>query len=206
MQISTTNSTANPLDRKFYSRSPQVVARQLLGCVLVSEEDGDRVSGVIVETESYLAEGDSACHAARGRTARTAVMFGPSGMAYVYSIHAKYCFNVVTEREGRASAVLIRAIEPLEGIDSMRLRRRTDAVRDLTRGPARLCQALAIGPYHNNLDLTRGRTLWIETGSRTFRSSQIRVTRRIGVTSAEELELRFAVANHPFVSGPKSMR
>jgi DNA-3-methyladenine glycosylase len=173
----------------------------------VSRIGGSIVAGVIVETESYLANGDTACHASRGRTPKTEVMFGQAGLAYVYPIHAKYCFNVVTEQIDRPSAVLVRAVEPIVGIEAMQSRRGVEKIRDLARGPARLCQALSIDRAHNGLDLSLGRSLWIESRpAREIRSRHIRVTRRIGVTSAQELELRFVIDGNPFVSGRKSER
>jgi DNA-3-methyladenine glycosylase len=160
--------------------------------------------GIIVETESYLAEGDSACHAAKGKKPKNEIMFGQAGIAYVYPIHAKFCFNVVTEEIDRPSAVLIRAIEPVRGIDVMGFRRGTDELRDLTRGPARLCQACSIDRQQNGLDLTVARQLWIASRPlRVVEPHEIRITRRIGVTSATDLELRFLIDGCPFVSGPK---
>jgi DNA-3-methyladenine glycosylase len=158
--------------------------------------------GRIVEAEAYLSSRDSACHASRGLNRKNAAMFGPPGHAYVYMIHARWCLNAVTEPEGTPSAVLIRAIEPLEGIELMQGRRRTDVVRDLARGPARLCEALAIDRSSNHWDLTLGRELWIAedpvingTPFKTIRSA------RIGVTSAHRRLLRFYMAESPFVSG-----
>jgi DNA-3-methyladenine glycosylase len=197
----------NVLPSDFYQRDVRVVARQLLGMHLVSQVGGRRTAGIIVETEGYLARGDSACHGARKRTPRNDAMFAPGGQAYVYLIHARYCFNAVTGAAEQPSAVLIRAIQPLEGIETMQQRRGTERLIDLARGPARLCQALGIGPAHNRLDLTAGQTLWIESPRRVdLNGSEILVTRRIGVTSATELPLRFALHPHPFVSGPRNWR
>ncbi len=195
------------LSQDFYRRDVRAVARRLLGKRLVSEIDGRRTSGIIVETESYLAQGDSACHGSKKQTRKNEVMFGPAGFAYVYPIHARYCFNVVTESIGKPSAVLIRAVEPLEGIETMQQRRSIDRRTDLARGPARLCEALAVGPTLNGHDLTAGRFLWIEdaTGD-SLCDCEVITTRRIGVTSAKELLLRFAFHPHPFVSGPKNWR
>jgi len=195
------------LDRSYFQRPPAVVARELLGHLLVSQVGRARVAGRIVETEGYLAEGDSACHAARGRTPKTEVMFGPPGMAYVYPIHAKYCFNVVTEDVDHPSAVLIRAVEPIEGIRWMQRRRGFLDVRNLARGPARLCQAFSIDRSVNGLDLTLGQTVWIEPPSaRIVRPGDVQVTRRVGVTSAHELKLRFVIAGSRFVSDLKKRR
>src|SRR6185312_8955522 len=132
------------LGREFYERDPALVARDLVGKRLLRETSAGICGGRIVEVEAYLSRRDPACHASRGPTRRNAAMFGPPGHAYVYMIHSRWCLNAVTEPEGMPSAVLIRAIEPLEGLELMHQRRRTEIVRDLARGPARLCEALAI--------------------------------------------------------------
>jgi DNA-3-methyladenine glycosylase len=153
------------LERPFYARDTLTVARELLGQHLVRHLDGQRVSGRIVEVEAYVGEEDRACHAAPGRTARNAVMYGPPGHAYVYFIYGMHhCFNVVTEREGYPAAVLVRALEPLEGLDAMRLHRAGREGVALTNGPAKLCYALAIDRALNGADLVTGRELWIERG------------------------------------------
>ena len=113
-------SNQDRLPRSFYDRSPATVARELLGKALLRRLDGQWLGGWIVETEAYLSDGDLASHSARGRTRGNAAMFGPPGTLYVYPIHAKYCMNAVTESDGTGSAVLIRAMEPVWGIDRMR--------------------------------------------------------------------------------------
>jgi DNA-3-methyladenine glycosylase len=134
-------------------------------------------------------------------------MFARPGTAYVYAIHARWCFNVVTEPEGTPSAILIRAIEPLDGVDVMQIRRGTERLLDLARGPARLCEALAIDKSLNGDDLTRRRELWVEEDSslRTRSASEgrfaIRTSPRIGISSAKDLLLRYFVADSRFVSG-----
>jgi DNA-3-methyladenine glycosylase len=190
------------LAREFYLRDPATVARELLGKLLLRETSAGMCGGRIVEAEAYLSRRDAACHASRGMTRRTEVMFGDGGHAYVYMIHHRWCLNAVTEPTGTASAVLIRAIEPLVGLELMHQRRRTDIVRDLARGPARLCEALAVDRTQNGWDLTAGRELWIADDCelngrppRTVRSA------RIGVTSAHRRLLRFYVADNRFVSG-----
>jgi DNA-3-methyladenine glycosylase len=196
-----------PLELEFFRRDPRTIARELLGRLLISRLGGTLTSGVIVETESYLARRDAACHAARGRTRRNDAMFAAGGHAYVYPIHAKYCFNVVTEEEDRPSAVLIRAIEPVHGQWAMRRRRNGSATIDLARGPGRLCQALGIDRRQNGSPLCRSSGLWIgdPPWERLDRNS-VRRTVRIGVTAAHGLPLRFVVAGSPFASGPKSLR
>jgi len=194
------------LSLAFYRRDPVAVARALLGKRLVTVVDGRLTSGRIVETEAYLANGDSASHGAVAPTRRNAVMFGRAGIAYVYAIHSRWCFNVVTERPGLPSAVLIRALEPLEGIDVMIERRGTQRLLDLARGPARLCEALGIDRMLNGADLTLGATVWIESAGPRIAATRIRQTPRIGVTSAHDLELRFVIAGHPLASGPRYLR
>ena len=193
------------LPRAFYDRDVVTVARELLGKLLVRRIGRALTVGRIVETEAYLAAEDTANHSHRGRTRRNASMFGPPGHAYVYAIHARWCLNAVTEPEGTASAVLIRAVEPLRGVLAMRRRRRTDALRDLTRGPGRLCEAFAIDRALDGCDLTRGRGLWVAPRDHADDPPfQVLVTPRIGVTSAHDLPLRFAVAGSPFVSGRRA--
>ncbi len=191
-----------PLPRSFYDRDVVAVARELLGLLLVRESPAGRRVGRIVEVEAYLARGDSACHSFRGRTRRNASMFGPPGHAYVYAIHARWCFNVVTEPEGVASAVLVRAVEPLAGLDLMQQRRGVAQKRELARGPARLCAAFDIDRRLDGTDLTVPGPLWIGVARAAPppSSSDIRVTPRLGVTSAHDLPLRFLLAGSPFVS------
>jgi DNA-3-methyladenine glycosylase len=173
------------------------VARELLGCVLSHTTPQGEASGVIVETEGYLGEGDDASHARFGRTPRASMMFGPPGRSYVYFVYGMHCmFNVVTEPEHTAGAVLIRALEPLEGLDLIRGRR--GGSPDLTNGPARLCQGLAITLEQNGADLTRGPLgLWQR---RSYDDNEVLVTPRIGVTGSEQEPYRYLVKKNPFVS------
>lgn len=195
--------TSGALPRDFYARDVRLVARELLNKLLICEVGGLCV-GRIVETEAYLPQGDSACHGARGKTPRNTVMFGPPGYAYVYAIHSRWCLNTVTEPEGVACAVLIRAVEPLDGLDLMRSRRSQDDVRLLTRGPGRLCQAFAVDRGLNGHDLTLARRLWIaDDETPPPEGPELATTRRIGVTSAERLLLRYCCAGNRFVSGPR---
>lgn len=181
------------LSRAFYARETELVARDLLGCILEYESTDGKASGIIVETEAYLGEHDAACHAAVGRTARTAPLYGKPGTSYVYFIYGMYwCFNAVTREEGLPSAVLVRALEPLSGIPLMRRRRpRAKSDRDLANGPGKLCAALGIGREANGLTLQSG-PLVIRRG-RSYKDSEIAVTPRIGITKAVDWPLRWIV-------------
>ena len=204
MSIATRLAT---LPREFYLRDPALVARDLVGKRLLRETSAGICGGRIVEVEAYLSRRDPACHASRGMTNRNAAMFGPPGHAYVYMIHSRWCLNAVTEPAGVPSAILIRAFEPLEGLELMHQRRRTDIVRDLARGPARLCEALAIDRTYNGWDLTAGRELWIANdpgaGARPLRVAR---SGRIGISSAQRRLLRFFDADSRFVSGSRTLR
>lgn len=177
----------SPLPRDFYARDTLSVARDLLGCMLVHESPEGRVSGRIVEVEAYQGEDDPACHAAAGLTTRTEPLYGPPGHAYVYLIYGMHhCLNAVTRPPGRPSAVLIRALEPEEGLELMRRRRgRTGngrADRDLANGPGKLCRSFGLSLEHNRLDLTGGR-LWVEAGRRPAR---VAWTPRVGIRVGTE--------------------
>lgn len=193
-----------PIKRGFFDRSPTTVAQQLLGKLLVRHSRRGLCVGRIVETEAYLARDDAACHAARGKTRKNEAMFGRPGTAYVYAIHSRWCFNVVTEPRGVPSAVLIRAIEPLWGLSRMSELRGTSERLDLARGPGRLCEALEINRGLNRWDLTRGRRLWMSAEHDDLESPiEIACCRRIGVTSAQDLLLRYFLPNNRFVSGSR---
>jgi len=191
-----TDALAQPLDRAFYERPTLDVARDLLGATLVHETPEGRVSGTIVETEAYVAPEDAACHAYRGVTNRNRIMFGAAGHAYVYrSYGIHYMLNVVTEAAGIAAAVLIRAVEPREG--SAVMARNRSVASNLTNGPGRLCQALAVGPDLNGSDLTRP-PLYILPHQEP--PPAIVQTTRIGITRAVELPWRFYILGAPAVS------
>ena len=171
------------LNRNFYNRPTLDVARDLLGKKLVHRVDGVELSGIIVETEAYCGAGDSACHAHRGRTERNAVMFGPPGYAYVYFTYGMhYLINLVTEEEGNPCAVLLRSIEPISGLKEMQARRKRHG-KELTNGPAKLCQALGIDKSFNGWDVTRGDRLWVEN-HQNERPFMVLSTPRIGIDYA----------------------
>ena len=185
------------LGKTFYERDTVTVARELLGKVIVCRG----VAGRIVEVEAYLGEGDLAAHSARGLTASTQVIFGPAGRAYVYLIYGMYeCLNFVAEADGKAGCVLIRAVEPLMGIDQMRARRGERVkLRDLARGPGRLTRALGITRADNKRDLMDGEITVRDLGEVV----EIEVTARIGITKSADLPLRFSVRGSEWVSGSK---
>jgi DNA-3-methyladenine glycosylase len=191
---------AAALPPEFFARETEIVARELLGCVLESHSPEGVATGRIVETEAYIGEHDLACHAAAGRTTRTEPLYGPPGISYVYFIYGMHwCFNAVTRDAGMPSAVLVRAIEPLDGLALMR-RRRPAARRDidLSNGPGKLCSALGIDKRHNALPLDRP-PLVIREGV-PVSSAGVRVTPRIGITKCADWPLRWIVADNPWVS------
>ncbi len=178
------------LEREFYQRNSVTVAKALLGCVLISDivrlPSDERTARIIVETEAYGGEKDPSSHAFKGKTARTEVMYGKPGKAYVYLIYGiHHLLNVVTENPGAPGAVLIRALHPIKGIDTMKQRRATDTLLELTNGPGKLARALGITVAHNGLDMTED-TVWIEPFLSVV---TIHTSSRIGVT--DELPLRF---------------
>lgn len=193
-----------PLPRSFYSRSPDAVARDLLGKILARRLPGQSLAGRIVEVEAYFGKDDPAAHSAAGKTARNAVLFGPPGHAYVYFIYGMHsCVNVSCEPEGQAGCVLLRALEPLSGTDTMaQFRGLSDSARPriLTSGPGRLCQALGITrASHNGLDLTdpASELQILDDG---FRPEKITATPRIGIRKAVENPHRFVIEGNRFVS------
>ena len=177
------------LSQDFYNRDTIEVAKDLLGKKLVRRQKGRILSGMIVETEAYLSRADSASHAFKGQTPRNTVMFGPAGRAYVYFIYGlHYMFNVVAEEKGSPGAVLIRAVEPLNGLHQMQARRKKTG-RDLTNGPAKLCQAMAIDKLLNGWDLTCGKTLWLED-YKAVPDSGVICGPRIGIDYADPRDRR----------------
>jgi len=191
------------LPRAFYERETEIVAREMLGTVLECETSAGIASGIIVETEAYLGEHDLACHAAAGRTARTETLYGPPGTSYVYFIYGMYwCFNAVTRAEGLPSAVLVRAVEPLAGIDLMRKRRsRITNDVDLTNGPGKLCTALGIVGSMSAKSLQR-KPIVIREGE-PVPDEKLEVTARIGITKSADWPLRWIVKGNRFVSRGK---
>ncbi len=195
-----------PLPAKFYDRDTEQVARDLLGAVLRCTTSDGVASGRIVETEAYLGEHDLACHAAAGLTQRTRWLYGAPGTAYVYFIYGvHWCFNAVTRAVGSPSAVLVRALEPLEGLELIRERRGSVSERDLTNGPGKLCEALGITGAQNGVPLRKS-AIEILRGE-AVPDERVVVTPRIGITKSAEWPLRWYVADNRYVSKtPKHLR
>ncbi|MBI4420569.1 MAG: DNA-3-methyladenine glycosylase [Gemmatimonadetes bacterium] len=194
---------ARPLPPSFYARDTARVARDLLGRLLETRIRRVTTAGRIVEVEAYVGPHDPAAHGyGNRRTARNDRLFGPPGTAYVYFTYGMHwCFNAVTERDGYPSAVLIRALEPLEGVATMRRRRRVGRLEDLCAGPARLCQALGITGRLNGSSLS-GPSLCVLPGAPPARAA-VRRSPRIGISRATTWPLRFYLADSPFVSRPE---
>ncbi len=201
------------LERAFFEAAPERVAPRLLGKLLVHRTSAGVLAGRIVEVEAYLGPhrkpADSAAHSYRGPTERNRVIFGPAGYAYVYAIYGRYfCMNIVCEREGRAGCVLVRALEPVAGLEQMARNRGLEPgaeARELPSGPGRLCQALGLDrETHNGLDLLDPRSP-LQVRDDGVRVKQVLVTRRIGIRHAVELPLRFVVAGHECVSGSRKL-
>jgi DNA-3-methyladenine glycosylase len=189
-----------PLSAAFYARPTASVARRLLGHVLVSDIGRRRTAGRIVEVEAYVGIDDPACHGFGGRrTPRCEALYGRPGTAYVYFTYGMHwCLNAVTERVDVPTAVLIRALEPLDGLATMRQRRGHVADRTLCAGPGRLCQALGITGKEDGTSLQRGR-IRIVRAARP-KASRIVVASRVGITQAADWPLRFYLADSPWVS------
>jgi DNA-3-methyladenine glycosylase len=189
------------LPRSFYLGSTLQIAKALLGKHIVRCYRGKRLIGKIVEVEAYRGSIDPASHAYRGRTKRNEVMFREGGHLYVYFTYGMhFCANVVTRRRGIGEAVLIRAVEPVKGIEVMRrLRGKSGGVNNLTNGPAKVCEALGIGRPQNGVDLL-AKEVYLLRGEK-IPISKIRATTRVGIRNGKEKKWRFCVKGNPWVSG-----
>jgi DNA-3-methyladenine glycosylase len=200
---------AKLLPRAFFNRDPRIVARELLGKLIVRREGRKQLAGRIVEVEAYLGAGDLAAHAAAGNTARNAVLWGPPGHAYVYFIYGvHYCLNISCLPDGDAGCILIRALEPVSGITEMaKARGLADLdftlprdLRKLASGPGKLCEALGITrPRDNAKDMVSPRSD-LQAMSDGFRVEEVAATPRIGITKSAEMPLRYVIAGNAFVS------
>lgn len=193
------------LTRAFYERDALTVAKNLIGCIFLHETGEARIGVRLVETEAYRGEIDPGSHGYRGMTNRTRTMFGPPGRLYVYFTYGMHwCANIVCGREGECEAVLLRAGEPVYGIEEMRALRNDVPDRLLASGPARLTQAMAIGKIHDGANLLRGGEFWCAQDSETasYRKAEIAQTVRIGLAEGRghDIPWRFVIPNHPHAS------
>lgn len=193
------------LNQNFFNQKTEIVAKELLGKILVRTIGKHKISGIIVETEAYIGPHDLACHASKGKTPRTKTMFEDGGFWYVYMIYGMYhCLNIVTEQEKYPAAVLIRALEPLEGFEEMKKNRKTQNLNNLTNGPGKLCQALQINKDLNcTLATSKDSQLYIEDRDIKIPPQNIQKSKRIGVDYAgdwKDKPLRFYIKDNDFVS------
>ena len=190
--------------RDFFLQDTVKVAREILGSILIRKVNGKTLTGRIVEAEAYL-HNDPACHAFRGMTERTKVMFGEAGHSYIYFTYGMHhCFNVVTNHVGKGEAVLIRALEPLEGLETMYLNRGEKARKDtnLLSGPGKICQAMQLTKTESGIDLLESDMLYIEKRP-LLKGEVIAVSTRVGLTTAVEQPWRFFIKDNPYVSKGK---
>ena len=189
------------LPRSFFERYTPLVAKELLGARMVRIDKGRRLAGFIVETEAYRGSSDPASHASKGMTRRNEVMFGPAGHAYVYfTMGTHFCLNVTTEGEGVPGAVLVRAIQPLEGVDEMKRKRGTVAASRLASGPGNVARALGIDLGQNGEDMVTSKKLFLERGRAVPR---IGTSARVGISGGISFKWRFYAEGSPFVSRGK---
>lgn len=189
------------IPRSFYRRHPEKVARELLGCFIIRKYKGELLVGKIVETEAYLSTPDDpASHGFKPKSRRTNSLFGDAGYAYVTNVHRYMIMNVVTETYNKPSAVLIRAIEPIEGIETMKKLRGKDNILDLTNGPGKLTLALNITRKLDGIDITDSKSEIFFTKRNERFTETIINSPRIGISKAQEFHLRFYIKNNPYVS------
>lgn len=192
------------LNKNFFQKNTKQLAQDLLGTFLVHKSEEGTTVGKIVETEAYLFKNDPACHAARGKTKRNAPMFQTAGSIYVYFIYGvHYCFNIVSGKEHEGEAVLIRALEPIKGIELMQKRRGSKIqLKDLCNGPAKLVEAMGINKIHNESSLLKGPLAVYVKNSFSTGKSKINIVRttRIGINLGAELALRFYIRDSEFIS------
>lgn len=188
------------LPREYYQRDTVIVSKGLLGKFLVRVIDGKRLVGKIVETEAYLPFDDPAAHNYIGKTTRNAVQFGEGGFTYVHSMHQVHCMDIVAETVDVPGSVLIRALEPIEGIELMMENRHTKNVQNLTNGPGKLCQALQITRELNGVDVTDEESMIIVEDGELIVEGRILTSKRVGISKAKDLPLRFSIKGNVFVS------
>lgn len=188
------------LPRSFYRDESRLIAPKLLGKYVIRRIGDEILVGKIVETEAYLPFIDTAAHSYKGKTPRTAVLWGEPGFTYVYSIHKYHSLDIATSEVGIPGAVLIRAVEPIEGIEMMKKLRGVEEIQKLTSGPGKLCQAMIITRELNGVDVTNPQSPIFILEGEVVKADEIATSTRIGVTSAKELEMRFFIKNNSFVS------
>jgi DNA-3-methyladenine glycosylase len=190
------------LNVSFYERDTSIVAKELLGKILIKRTEGQDLGGFIVETEAYYGDNDPASHAFRGKTPRSKIMFSRAGIAYVYFCYGMYnLLNAVTEKQGMPGAVLIRALEPVYGIEIMKKRRKTEVTRKLTNGPGKLTISLGIDLKDNGKDLTSGTgDLYIVKANFPIKYKKIGYSQRVGIKNGKEDFLRYFFEKCEFVS------
>lgn len=188
------------LPKNFYFEEPQIVGKNLLGKYLVRRIDDKFLVGKIVEVEAYLAKKDEASHAFRGETKRTKSLFGDGGRTYIYSIHQQKCLDITTQELGNPTSVLIRALEPIEGIEIMQKFRPQEKVKNLTNGPGKLCQALNITRELDGIEVCEENSeIFITEGEKIF-DEEIVIAKRVGISKAKDFDLRFYIKNNQFIS------
>ncbi len=207
------NKSTSRCTFQLFDGSAESVAERLLASLLVRSVNGIRLSGIVVEVEAYLSQHDAASHSALGLRKRNASMFKPAGHLYVYTIHTRHCMNVVTQSQGVGSAVLIRAVEPFEGIEFMSNLRNAKLgeaqsftatqLRSLTSGPGRLCQAMSVDLELDGIDLNQSEEVWFEPPPQAVLNKNWTAARssRIGISKSVELPLRWFIDGHQMVSG-----
>lgn len=186
------------LSYNFYNRDTLIVAKELLGKILVRKFNEQILSGRIVETEAYLGFIDLAAHSFKGKTSSNKSLFTTAGNIYIHSMHRQNCFDVVTENENTPNSVLIRALEPLEGIEFMKKQRNRISLKDLTSGPGKLCQALKIDKLLNGKSLLDKSELYITEDH--FLVEEIIITKRVGISKDKEREFRFYIKDNEYIS------
>lgn len=205
LKILMKRKSLNKLSKNFYTRGAVTVAKDLIGKILIHNSKDGILSGKIVETEAYTGKNDPASHSYIGKTNRNQVMFEEGGKSYVYFTYGNhYCFNVVTGKKDQGSAVLIRAVEPVDGIDIMKSNRKTDNMYNLTSGPGKLAQAMNIGKELYGADLTGDKIYLMEPNPKI--KMKIARSKRIGITKNADKLYRFYANNNPFVSKINSVK
>jgi DNA-3-methyladenine glycosylase len=192
------------LKRDFFQQNTIAVAKQLRGKFIVRKIGKQTLVGKIVETEAYRGFHDLASHAHKGKTARNAVMFDEGGYSYIYLVYGMYhCFNIITEKKDYPAAVLIRAVEPIEGLALMKKNRKTDELKNLCSGPAKFCQAFALTKKQSGIDLSKSKEIWLEDRGNKIKNSEIVKTKRVGIDYSghcREWPWRFYLKDNKLIS------